>query len=803
MTTPRLNFDDIDIEKIPSVYPTMEELTSPNDINGFINNPKIYKIGMEYGMIKIVAPEAHRQAIVNNLEDKENDPNFKIKIREQVLNELELSNRSYKLFDKQLEAFAKISGVEHKSVEKIKVDDKDSEFHLYDLYVKIMTTYNSGDVDEFGRYLPKLAKIGKRTLKETNIDENQSTQKKRRSSRIKNTVYYNVNELQKQEGNENIKNSTAESNQEDDWKVPDPKTCRFLQIPMNKGNVQPSTHSLKFWKSLGPNYIQIYFFYQQYLEKYILALHKYEGTKPWACSENFKTNGISILHHKFEETVKEEEEEAESLSDNLLEEVCRICQKDKKLYQCEYCLESYHKNCIPFVSGKNGKLCDNCFLGNFEYGFQELEKKVSIDEFKKMCKNDNIKTFNEDDDLLSTEKQFWSIVYGNERIKSYYGADIHNDTKNYISGFENQPSDKIKNSFLNLMNLPNDKHTLLPLLTSITGISLPWCYFGSKFSVFGIHLEDHFTYSVNYQFSGNSKIWYCIKISDSDKFHEYIKERYPDFIRRQKDILHQLTATISPYDIEIHKKIGIKFFKACQNPYEYIITFPKCWHFGFNLGFNHNEAVNFILPNWIPYAIEADNVYRRDGRKNVFDIYKLIQKNAILNKDYSAIGKLFEHVKKVLESLKLSVDILLKEKLIDEYAPTKLDLSTYKDSYLLNEISCDKCKKICSFAMVLIFNDYALYDNRANLSLNQILIFSKKINGTAEGHDYENLDNYISNHSDNEYKGLYLYCVDCYIHNHQSFKTYLTTEIFYLEDDMNRNDAFKRDDLYGFPISLR
>ena len=249
MTTPRLNFDDIDIEKIPSVYPTMEELMSPNDINGFINNPKIYKIGMEYGMIKIVAPEAHRQAIVNNLEDKENDPNFKIKIREQVLNELELSNRSYKLFDKQLEAFAKISGVEHKSVEKIKVDDKDSEFHLYDLYVKIMTTYNSGDVDEFGRYLPKLAKIGKRTLKETNIDENQSTQKKRRSSRIKNTVYYNVNELQKQEGNENIKNSTAESNQEDDWKVPDPKTCRFLQIPMNKGNVQPSTHSLNFGKA--------------------------------------------------------------------------------------------------------------------------------------------------------------------------------------------------------------------------------------------------------------------------------------------------------------------------------------------------------------------------------------------------------------------------------------------------------------------------------------------------------------------------------------------------------------------------
>ena len=795
MTKSRLNFSDIKIDKVPTVYPSLEEMMPPNNIDQFINNPEIYNLGMEYGMIKIAAPQGFRQALVNNLENKETDPNFKIKIREQVLNELELSNRSNKLFDKQLEAFDKISGVEHEFNIRTKTDDNGSEISLYDLYVKIMNTYNSQDVDDCGRFVKKPTVLGKRSINKINAEDQQNTQKKRRSSRIKNISNHSTNPSVEAYDN-NGKNSDCDQSE---WLVPDPKTCRFLQMPLKHGKVQPSSHALKFWKSIGSNYAEVYLTYQKHLERYITALHKYEGRKPWSSKETFKSNGISILHHISEDPVKDEPPIEETTE--MVEDMCKICQRGKKLYQCEYCLETYHKSCIPYLSGKKGKLCDNCFLGNFEYGFQELEKKVSIKEFKSMCK-DNVDDFDEVNDLLNIEKQFWNIVYGDERVKTYYGADVHNDTKNYISGFENQPSESIRNSFLNLMNLPNDEHTLLPLLTSITGISLPWCYFGAKFSVFGVHLEDHFTYSVNYQFSGHPKIWYCIKISDSDKFHEYIKQKYPDFMRRQKDILHQLTMTISPYDIDLHERIGIKFFKACQKPYEYIITFPKCWHFGFNLGFNHNEAVNFILPNWIPYAIEADNVYRRDGRKNVFDIYKLIQKNIVVNNNISYSEKLFEHVKRVIENIQLSVEILITEKLIDKYTPTKLDLSPYSNSYLVNEVSCDSCKKICSFAMVLVFKDYQLHDNKKTLNLNQILQYSQKVNDKSQDHDYENLDNFISNHSDNEHKALYLYCVGCYVKNHSRFKNYLTTEIVYMDDELNRSDVFVKDELYGLPVSL-
>lgn len=795
MTKSRLNFSDIKIDKVPTVYPSLEEMMSPNNINQFINKPEIYQLGMEYGMIKIVAPQGFREVLVNNLEDKETDINFKIKIREQVLNELELSNRSNKLFEKQLEAFDKISGVEHESSKRIKTDDKGNEISLYDLYVKIITTYNSSDVDDCGRFVKKPKVLGKRSINKINAEDHLNTQKKRRSSRLKNIITHATNGSV-EEDNGNGKVNECDQNE---WMIPDPKSCRFLQMPLKHGNVQPSSHAMKFWKSIGSNYAEVYLAYQKHLERYITALYKYEGRKPWSNEESFKSNGISILHHINEDPVKDDPLNEETAQ--IVEDVCKICQKAKKLYQCEYCLETYHKSCIPCISGKTGKLCDNCFLGNFEYGFQELEKKVSIKEFKSMCEN-NLEDFDEEDDLLDIERQFWNIVYGNERVKTYYGADVHNDTKNYISGFENQPSESIRNSFLNLMNLPNDKHTLLPLLTSITGISLPWCYFGSKFSVFGIHLEDHFTYSVNYQFAGNPKIWYCIKIADSDKFHEYIKQRYPDFMRRQKDILHQLTMTISPYDIDLHEKIGIKFFKACQKPYEYIITFPKCWHFGFNLGFNHNEAVNFILPNWIPFAIEADQVYRRDGRKNVFDIYKLIQKNIVVNKDQSYSQKLFDHVKRVIENIKLGVEILIKEKILNNYVPSKLDLSTYSNSYLVNEVSCDSCKKICSFAMVMVFHDHVLHDNKKVLNLNQILQYSQKVNDKSQEHDYENLDNFISNHVDNDHKALYLYCVDCYVKNHSRFKNYLTTDIVYIDDELNRNDIFVKDEVYGLPVSI-
>ncbi|KAL6947471.1 hypothetical protein ACO0RG_000045 [Hanseniaspora osmophila] len=74
------------------------------------------------------------------------------------------------------------------------------------------------------------------------------------------------------------------------------------------------------------------------------------------------------------------------------------------------------------------------------------------------------------------------------------------------------------------------------------------------------------------------------------------------------------------------KNSRIQVYKAIQKPGEFIITYPKCYHAGFNAGYNFNEAVNFTLNSWIPFGLEALTHYKFTNRKCVFDMWELIWK---------------------------------------------------------------------------------------------------------------------------------------------------------------------------------
>lgn len=50
---------------------------------------------------------------------------------------------------------------------------------------------------------------------------------------------------------------------------------------------------------------------------------------------------------------------------------------------------------------------------------------------------------------------------------------------------------------------------------------------------------------------------------------------------------------------------GVRLTRLVQRPGEIIITSPIGVHGGINLGFNVNEALNFVVPEWEPYGMEA------------------------------------------------------------------------------------------------------------------------------------------------------------------------------------------------------
>ena len=79
--------------------------------------------------------------------------------------------------------------------------------------------------------------------------------------------------------------------------------------------------------------------------------------------------------------------------------------------------------------------------------------------------------------------------------------------------------------------------------------------------------------------------------------------------------MHHITTTISP---GVLKRENVQLCHAIQNPGEFIVTFPRGYHAGFNAGLNLCEAVNFCPPDWFPIGREALDNYRKVQRYNIF-----------------------------------------------------------------------------------------------------------------------------------------------------------------------------------------
>lgn len=681
------------MELIPTLFPTKEEFANPIE---YLSEPKIQRIGHTYGMVKIKPPEGFSPPFSINRDS------FKFNVRVQHLAELNITNRSRLFFMKQLNNYSRAQRRrKSQRLTKPYVECTDKhKLYLYDLFICILR------------------------ISETKNEVENETKYTTRRKRGRNMADEKVDSVSPLSSSRDVLSNVSH------WRV----ISRNLKV------------SVPELQSIFEQYISEYY-------DYLAAQSKMHGTAHFAKLLYAEEYPKSLLSD-------EEGNVSSSDGDESDEEGCVVCNRPNrptKMIMCDSCDKPFHLSCLtpPLTSIPKGDwICTNCIVGNGYYGFKEESRFYTLTEFQEECttRQQELTIDPKTGRKYSTEEmeaKFWNYVDDMEdSVTVKYGADINGEEPGEISGFpsldyvpdslsesEKQNYSDYARHSMNLLNLPNANGSLLPMFDrKISGMTIPWIYVGSTFSTFCWHLEDQYTLSANYQHEGAPKVWYSIPEYSSAKFDTLMKNLAPDLFDKQPDLLHQLVTLISPYDKRF-KEAKVKCFKAVQNPNEYIITFPKCYHAGFNSGYNFNEAVNFTLDSWVPYGIEAIGDYQLTGKQCVFDMFELMlnviiefskgtssfqRKEGLLRTCYSELLNLLNSKTKMIKQLpELSVNPgFLKEivrndsskvmenkmpspkaEVYEEMLPSE-DKAASIDSVDF-DVFCSKCHTICFLAFVI------------------------------------------------------------------------------------------------------
>ncbi|WOL12239.1 putative lysine-specific demethylase JMJ14 isoform X2 [Canna indica] len=289
-----------------------------------------------------------------------------------------------------------------------------------------------------------------------------------------------------------------------------------------------------------------------------------------------------------------------------------------------------------------------------KFGFQS-GSDFTLEEFKKLADDfkrqyfgmkgkEDLQDDNHDNwwqpSAEDIEGEYWRIVEDStDEVEVHYGADL--DTVTFGSGFPKVLSadktevDPYLLSGWNLNNLPRLPGSILSFeKEDISGVLVPWLYVGMCFSSFCWHVEDHHLYSLNYMHFGDPKVWYGVPGSDAVKLEDAMRKHLPDLFEEQPDLLHELVTQLSP---SVLKAEGVPVYRAIQNSGEFILTFPRAYHSGFNCGFNCAEAVNVAPVDWLPHGKCAVELYSEQHRKTSLSHDKLL------------LGVAWEAVKEKLE----------------------------------------------------------------------------------------------------------------------------------------------------------
>ncbi|XP_068645556.1 lysine-specific demethylase JMJ17 isoform X2 [Aristolochia californica] len=310
------------------------------------------------------------------------------------------------------------------------------------------------------------------------------------------------------------------------------------------------------------------------------------------------------------------------------EEYDQICEQCKSglhgevMLLCDRCDKGWHLYCLspPLEKVPSGNwYCLECVNSNKDsFGFIP-GKHFTLEAFRRLADRAKRKWFGTmSATRAQIEKKFWEIVEGSAgEVEVMYGSDL--DTSIYGSGFPHigdplpasvEPDEwrKYSCSPWNLNNLPKLEGSMLRAVhDNIAGIMVPWLYIGMLFSSFCWHFEDHCFYSMNYLHWGEPKCWYSVPGGEAQSFELIMRKTLPDLFDVQPDLLFQLVTMLNPTVLQDN---GVPVYGVLQEPGNFVVTFPRSFHGGFNFGLNCAEAVNFAPADWLPHGGYGADLYR-------------------------------------------------------------------------------------------------------------------------------------------------------------------------------------------------
>ncbi|KAF9242788.1 JmjC domain, hydroxylase-domain-containing protein [Melanogaster broomeanus] len=193
------------------------------------------------------------------------------------------------------------------------------------------------------------------------------------------------------------------------------------------------------------------------------------------------------------------------------------------------------------------------------------------------------------------ERQFWRNC-GLGR-PAWYGADTQGKFQYPGSLY----TDETK--VWNVAHLPSFLSRILPAsLKGLPGVNTPYLYFGMWRATFAWHVEDMDLFSINYIHFGAPKFWYAVPQGRAAALESTMKGYFPKDTSQCPQFLRHKSFLASP---TLLAQSSCRPNFLVQREQEFVITYPRGYHAGFNLGFNCAESVNFALESWLELGRKA------------------------------------------------------------------------------------------------------------------------------------------------------------------------------------------------------